>query len=49
MKIAVHPLSDNPTAAWEELSQHQKVVEIKTKIPNSEAPSDKVRNSERDP
>ena len=43
MKLAVHPLSENPTAAWEELSQQQKVIKINAKTPNTEAPSDKVR------
>ena len=43
MKIAVHPLTGNPTAAWQELSQQQKVFRITAKIPTSEAPSDKVK------
>ncbi|XP_033223132.1 UPF0046 protein T07D4.2 isoform X2 [Belonocnema kinseyi] len=43
MKLAVHPLSKNPTAAWEELSQQQKVVKINAKTPNTESPSDKLR------
>jgi len=42
MKIAIHPLTADPTAAWRELSQHQKVVKINTKLPTTEAPSDKV-------
>ncbi|XP_070528242.1 UPF0046 protein C25E10.12 isoform X5 [Cardiocondyla obscurior] len=43
MKIAIHPLTADPTAAWRELSQHQKVVKINTKLPTTEAPSDKLR------
>lgn len=42
MNLAVHPLSENPTAAWEEISQKQKVVKINARTPNTEAPSDKV-------
>lgn len=43
MKIAIHPLTADPTAAWRELSQYQKVVKITAKLPTTEAPSDKVR------
>lgn len=43
MKIAIHSLTADPTAAWHELSQHQKVVKITAKLPTTEAPSDKVR------
>jgi hypothetical protein len=43
MKIAVHPLTADPTAAWRELSQTQKVVKITAKLPTTEAASDKVR------
>ena len=31
--VEVHPLSHQPTAAWEELKQSQQVIKIKTKIP----------------
>jgi len=43
MKIEIHPLTADPTAAWRELSQHQKVANITVKLPTTEAPSDKVR------
>lgn len=43
MKIDIHPLTADPTAAWRELSQHQKVVKITAKLPTTEAPTDKVR------
>lgn len=46
MKIAVHPLSNNPTDAWQQLSQQQKVVKIISKTPTTEIPKDKVRQSE---
>lgn len=42
MKIAVHPLTANPTKAWQELSQRQKVITINATLPTTEAPSDKV-------
>lgn len=42
MKIAIHPLTADPTAAWRELSQHQKVVKITAKLPTTEAPTNKV-------
>jgi len=43
MKVAVHPLTADPTAAWRELSQTQKVVKITAKLPTTEAASNKVR------
>ncbi|XP_011873254.1 PREDICTED: UPF0046 protein C25E10.12 isoform X3 [Vollenhovia emeryi] len=43
MKIGIHPLTADPTAAWRELSQHQKVVKINAKLPTTQAPSDKLR------
>lgn len=42
MSLAVHPLTENPTAAWDEISQRQKVIKINAKTPNTEAPNDKV-------
>jgi len=44
MKIAVHPLTADPTAAWRELSQAQKVVKIIAKLPTTEAANNKVRS-----
>lgn len=41
--IDIHPLTSNPTAAWQELSQHQKVIKINAKTPTTEAPENKVR------
>ncbi|XP_014210072.1 metallophosphoesterase domain-containing protein 1 [Copidosoma floridanum] len=43
MEIAVHPLTKNPTDAWREISQHQKVIKINVKTPTSESPTDKLR------
>ncbi|XP_043521432.1 metallophosphoesterase MPPED2 isoform X1 [Frieseomelitta varia] len=43
MKIEIHPLTNNPTAAWRELSEQQKVIKINTKLPTTEAPDDKLR------
>lgn len=45
MKIEIHPLTNNPTAAWRELSEQQKVIKINTKLPTTEAPDDKVKSS----
>lgn len=42
MEIEIHPLTSNPTAAWQELSQNQKNIKINAKPPASEAPSNKV-------
>lgn len=44
MKIEIHPLTNNPTAAWRELSEQQKVIKINVKIPTTEAPNDKVKS-----
>lgn len=42
MDIDVHPLTNNPTEAWSELSQHQKVIKINAKPPAADAPTNKV-------
>lgn len=42
MDIDIHPLTDNPTAAWKELSKQQKVIKINAKPPTTDAPNDKV-------
>ena len=42
MQIGVHPLTQNPTSAWKELSQQQKVIKINAKTPTTEAPPNKV-------
>lgn len=44
MMIEIHPLTNNPTAAWHELSQQQKVIKINTKLPTTDAPNDKVKH-----
>lgn len=43
MKIDVHPLTNDPTAAWEELKKVQRVIKITMKPPKNEIPEDKVR------
>lgn len=43
MNVEVHPLTNDPTAAWRELSKTQRVIKITMKAPNSEIPPNKVR------
>uniref|UniRef100_A0A336LFB0 CSON010335 protein n=1 Tax=Culicoides sonorensis TaxID=179676 RepID=A0A336LFB0_CULSO len=43
MIIDIHPLTQNPTAAWEELKKTQRVIKITMKPPKEEIPQDKVR------
>jgi len=45
MKIEVHRLSKNPTAAWNELSKIQKVIKVQMAQPKSNVPDDKVRHA----
>jgi len=45
MKIEVHRLSKNPTAAWNELSKIQKVIKVQVAPPKSNVPDDKVRHA----
>lgn len=42
-QIDIHPLTSNPTAAWRELSQKQKVFKINAKPPSKPVDVDKVR------
>lgn len=42
-EIKVHPLTNNPTEAWKELSKHQKIFKLNVKIPSKPVESDKVR------
>jgi hypothetical protein len=42
MNITVHPLTKDPTEAWQELSQQQKVIKINTKMPTNDTPKNKV-------
>lgn len=43
MLPSLHPLTQNPTAAWEELKKTQRVIKITMKPPKNEIPTDKVR------
>lgn len=43
MKIEVHPLTNNPTAAWREISQTQKVIKLNVKPPKTDVASNKAR------
>jgi hypothetical protein len=42
MKIEVHHLTKNPTAAWNELSKIQKVIKVQVSPPKSRVADDKV-------
>jgi hypothetical protein len=42
MKIEVHHLSKDPTAAWSELSKTQKVIKVQVSQPKSNVADDKV-------
>jgi hypothetical protein len=42
MKIEVHHLTRNPTAAWNELSKIQKVIKVQVSPPKSSVADDKV-------
>lgn len=41
--VAVHHLSDNPTAAWAEISKQQKIIRINVKPPTKPVEPNKVR------
>ncbi|PNF15807.1 hypothetical protein B7P43_G10437 [Cryptotermes secundus] len=43
MKIEVHHLTRNPTAAWNDLSKIQKVIKVQVSPPKSSVADDKVR------
>ncbi|KAK9496616.1 hypothetical protein O3M35_013099 [Rhynocoris fuscipes] len=43
MNIEVHPLTSNPTRAWKELANTQKVVKINVPVPSKTPSSDKLR------
>ncbi|XP_058793262.1 metallophosphoesterase domain-containing protein 1 isoform X2 [Phymastichus coffea] len=43
MKIEVHPLTQDPTTAWQELAKQQKFIKINAKIPTTPASKDKLR------
>lgn len=42
MEVEIHPLTKNPTEAWQELSREQRVYKIDAKRPVAEPPSNKV-------
>lgn len=43
MQIDVHEFTNDPTAAWREISKSQRVIKITMKTPNPEIPKNKVR------
>lgn len=43
MKVDVHTLTNDPTAAWQEISQTQRVIKVTMKPPKPEIPENKVR------
>lgn len=43
MTPEVHHLTDNPTLAWREIAQSQRVIKITVKPPKAEIPANKVR------
>lgn len=42
MSVKVHPLTQNPTAAWKELSKTQKVIKINVSLPKNDVPKQMV-------
>lgn len=43
MQVEVHQLTNDPTSAWKELSEKQRVEKMKIKPPKPEIPKNKVR------
>lgn len=43
MEVGVHPLSNNPTAAWKEISRSQRVIKVTMKPPQTTVPFNKIR------
>nr|CAH7722379.1 unnamed protein product [Callosobruchus chinensis] len=41
--ISVHPLTDDPTNAWKEISKGQKILKLNVKIPQTPVESNRVR------
>jgi Icc-related predicted phosphoesterase len=41
--IKVHALTNNPTAAWKEISKNQKIIKLNVKIPSKPVEPNKVR------
>nr|CAI5832276.1 unnamed protein product [Callosobruchus analis] len=42
-QISVHPLTDDPTNAWKEMSKGQKILKLNVKIPQTPVEPNKVR------
>lgn len=42
-EIAVHPLTNDPTTAWSQISKNQKLIKIKVKLPSKPVEPNKVR------
>ncbi|GLH00195.1 hypothetical protein R5R35_000044 [Gryllus longicercus] len=43
MSIEIHPLTKNPSVAWQELSKQQKVIKVNVQHPKSPVADDKIR------
>ncbi|XP_055383659.1 UPF0046 protein C25E10.12 [Condylostylus longicornis] len=43
MEVQVHPLTNDPTAAWKELSRTQRVIKVTMKPPSTTCPYNKLR------
>lgn len=43
MKVEVHQLTSDPTAAWREIAKSQRVIKITMKPPDTEIPPNKLR------
>lgn len=41
--IQIHPLTNNPTAAWKSISKDQKVFKLNVKLPKNLVDQNKVR------
>ena len=46
MKIEIHSLTNNPTAAWADVSKCQKVLKIHAKPPKAQVAANKVSNTQ---
>lgn len=42
-EISIHPLTDDPTAAWKVVSKQQKLLKLNVKLPTKPVENDKVR------
>lgn len=41
--INIHPLTQNPTAAWKQIAPTQKIIKLNVKIPSKPVQPNKVR------